>query len=156
MYTLSLLLRLVGHRVSTHTVTPVADNEYGDIEIRDYVVSPRGEENRIPPHTLLMDVTMTHDHYGRTTHFLSDSRLFLILLSKIIIQYRFIINVHDLLGSVGKTYSNPSSGHTGGDRRPGQTRKKLKDLCACDREERGRGGWGLCLFIMNRMSIMNR
>ncbi len=26
-----------------------------------------GEDDRIPPRTLVMDVTMTHDHYGRTT-----------------------------------------------------------------------------------------
>jgi hypothetical protein len=26
-----------------------------------------GEDDRLPPHTLVMDVTMTHDHYGRTT-----------------------------------------------------------------------------------------
>jgi hypothetical protein len=28
---------------------------------------PRGEDDRIPPRTLVMDVTMTHDRYGRTT-----------------------------------------------------------------------------------------
>jgi hypothetical protein len=27
-----------------------------------------GEDDRLPPRTLVMDVTMTHDHYGRTTH----------------------------------------------------------------------------------------
>jgi hypothetical protein len=26
-----------------------------------------GEDDRLPPHTLVMDVTMTHDRYGRTT-----------------------------------------------------------------------------------------
>ena len=67
VYKLSLLLRSVGHRVTTHKVTSVTDHERGDIEIRDYVTLSRGEDNRIPPHTLLMDVTMTHDRYGRTT-----------------------------------------------------------------------------------------
>ena len=38
-----------------------------DVEIKDYVIFPHGEDNRISPRTLLMDVTMTHDHYGRTT-----------------------------------------------------------------------------------------
>ena len=68
MYKLTLLLRSVGHRVTTHKVTPATGNERGDIEIRDYVFLPRGEDNRIPPRTLLMDVTMTHDRYDRTTH----------------------------------------------------------------------------------------
>ena len=40
-------------------------SERGDIEIKDYV--SRGEDNQIPPHTLIMDVTMTHDRYGRDT-----------------------------------------------------------------------------------------
>ena len=42
-------------------------NERGDIEIQDYVILPRGEDDRLPPRTLVMDVTMTHDRYGRTT-----------------------------------------------------------------------------------------
>ena len=67
MCKLSLLLRSVGHRVTTHKVTPATGNERGDIEIRDYVFLPRGEDNGILPHTLLIDVTMTHDRYGRTT-----------------------------------------------------------------------------------------
>ena len=32
-----------------------------------------------------------------------------------------------------KTYSNPSNGHVTSRRRPGQTRKKPKDLSVCDR-----------------------
>ena len=39
----------------------------GVIEIQDYVILPHGEDDRRPPRTLVMDVTMTHDHYGRTT-----------------------------------------------------------------------------------------
>jgi len=35
--------------------------------MKDYVVLPRGEDNPIPPRTLIMDVTVTHDRYGRTT-----------------------------------------------------------------------------------------
>jgi hypothetical protein len=59
--------RSVGHRVETHTITPAADYERGDIEIKDYVILPPGEDDRLPHHTLVMDVTMTHHHYGRTT-----------------------------------------------------------------------------------------
>jgi len=67
VYELSLLLRSVGHRVKPHNVTPVVGDERGDIEIKDYVILPRGEDHRLPPHTLVMDVTMTHDRYGRST-----------------------------------------------------------------------------------------
>ena len=66
MYKLSLLLCSVGHRVKPHNVTPTADNERGDIEIKDYVILPRGEDERLPPHTLVMDVAMTHDQHGRS------------------------------------------------------------------------------------------
>jgi hypothetical protein len=62
-----LLIRSVGHRVKTHKITPATDNERGDIEIQDYVFLPRAEDDRIPPRILVMDVTMTHDRYGRTT-----------------------------------------------------------------------------------------
>jgi hypothetical protein len=67
VYRLSLLLHSVGHRVNTHRITPSAGNERGDIEIQDYAILPRGEDDRLPPRTLVMDVTMTHDRYGRTT-----------------------------------------------------------------------------------------
>ena len=43
------------------------------------------------------------------------------------------LNSSYTLGSVGKTYSKTSSGHTGGTR-PGQTRKKPKDLSAREGE----------------------
>jgi hypothetical protein len=69
VYRLSLLLHSVGHRLKTHRITPAADNEWGDIEIKDYVNFPHGEDDRLPPRTLVMDVTMTHDHYGRTTQY---------------------------------------------------------------------------------------
>jgi hypothetical protein len=67
VYRLSLLLRSVGHRGKTHRITPAAGNERGDIEIQDYVILSHGEDDRLPPRTLVMDVTMTHDRYGRTT-----------------------------------------------------------------------------------------
>jgi hypothetical protein len=69
VYRISLLLRSVGHRVKTHRITPVTVNERGDIEIQDYVFLPHGEDDRLPPRTLVMDVTMTHDRYGRTTQY---------------------------------------------------------------------------------------
>ena len=51
------------------------------------------------------------------------------------------LNTSHTLGYTGKTYSKSSSGHTGG-RRPGQTRKKPKDLIVGYREECGRGEVG--------------
>ena len=38
---------------------------------------------------------------------------------------------------MSKTYSTTSSGHSAGDRRPVQTRKKPKDLSVREREECG-------------------
>jgi hypothetical protein len=63
---LSLILCSLGHRVKTHRTTSPG-HERGDIEIKDYVILPLGEDDRIPPHTLVMDVTMTYDRYGLTT-----------------------------------------------------------------------------------------
>jgi hypothetical protein len=68
VYRLSLLLRSVGHRVKTNRITPATVNQHGDIEIQDYVILPHGEDDELPPLTLIMDVTMPHDRYGRTTH----------------------------------------------------------------------------------------
>ena len=73
VYRLSLLLRSVGHRGKTHRITPAAGNERGDIEIQDYVILSHGEDDRLPPRTLVMDVTMTHDRYGRTTQHTNGS-----------------------------------------------------------------------------------
>jgi hypothetical protein len=67
VYKLALFLRSVGHRVKTHRITSSAGDERGDIEIKDYVILTRGEVDRLPPRTLVIDVTMTHDRYGRTT-----------------------------------------------------------------------------------------
>jgi hypothetical protein len=67
VYKLALLLRSVGHRVKTHRITSSAGDERGDIEIKDYVILTRGGVDRLPPRTFVIDVTMTHDLYGRTT-----------------------------------------------------------------------------------------
>ena len=46
-----------------------------------------------------------------------------------------------------RTQSKTSiSGHGEGDPRPGQTHKKTKDLCPCDREDRGCGEGGVGVY----------
>ena len=80
-YSLSSMLRSVGHRVVIHKVAPAVGNERGDVEIKDYVVLPRGEasDNRLPRHALILDVTMTHDRdatlhtNGKLTHTISSN-----------------------------------------------------------------------------------
>ena len=50
-----------------HKITSVTGKERGDIEIKDYVVlqKPQTQDNRLPPpHTLIMDYTMTHIRFG--------------------------------------------------------------------------------------------
>ena len=59
----------VGHRVTLHKITRPTDKERGDIEIKDYVVlqKPQTQDNLLPPpHTLIMDFTMTHVRFGRS------------------------------------------------------------------------------------------
>ena len=67
VYKLGTLLGSVGHRVKIHNITPVTDKERGDLEIKDYVVmqKPQTQANRLPPpHTLILDYTMTHVRFG--------------------------------------------------------------------------------------------
>jgi hypothetical protein len=39
---------------------------------------PRGEDNRLPPRPLILDVTMTHDRYGRTPLHTNGNRTYTI------------------------------------------------------------------------------
>ena len=67
VYKLGTLLGSVGYRVKIHKITPATDKERGDIEIKDYVVlqKPQTQDNRLPPpHTLIIDYTMTHIRFG--------------------------------------------------------------------------------------------
>ena len=85
------LLGSVGHRVKIHKITSATGKDRGDIEIRDYVVlqKPQEQANRMsPPHTLILDFTMTHTRYGRKiqhttgqlTHTEGDQMLLLSLM----------------------------------------------------------------------------
>jgi hypothetical protein len=61
----SSIQALVGPRVKTHKL--IGNERGGDIDRKDYVILSRTEDDRFPPRTLTMDVTVTHDRYGRTT-----------------------------------------------------------------------------------------
>ena len=49
-----------------HKITSTVGNERGDIEIGKYIVLPREQDNHLPPWSLLLDYTMTHDRFGRS------------------------------------------------------------------------------------------
>ena len=65
----------IGHRVKLHQVTPGVGNERGDIEVANYVVLPRGQDNCHSPGPLIQDVTMTHDRYGRSTSLHTNGKI---------------------------------------------------------------------------------
>ncbi len=62
------------------------------------------------------------------------------------------MNSSNTLGCANKTYRKPSSGHTSGDRQPGQGLKKPKDLSVCDRG--GSWVWGGCVCVCCVFSIV--
>ncbi len=55
------------HKVKIHKIISTTGKERGDIEIKDYVVLQKYQEqvnDLPPPHTLILDFTMTHTCYG--------------------------------------------------------------------------------------------
>ncbi len=53
----------VGHRGKIHKITSTTDKERGDLEIKNYVVlqKPQEQADRLPPpRTLILDFTLTH------------------------------------------------------------------------------------------------
>ncbi len=69
VYRLGGILGSVGHKVKIHKITPATGKEWGDLEIKDYVVlqKPQEQTDRLPPpRTLILDFTMTHPRYGRS------------------------------------------------------------------------------------------
>ncbi len=54
---------MVGHRIKIHKITTATGKERGDLEIKDYVVlqKPQEQVDRLPPpRTLILDFTLTH------------------------------------------------------------------------------------------------
>ncbi len=81
VYRLGDILGLVGHRVKVHKITPVTGKERGDLEIKDYVVlqKPQEQADRLPPpRTLILVFTLTHTRYDsshvHTTGQLTNTR----------------------------------------------------------------------------------
>ena len=68
VYRLGVILGSVSHKVKIHKITPATGKERGDLEIKDYVVlqKPQEQADRFPPRTLILDFTMTHPRYGRS------------------------------------------------------------------------------------------
>ncbi len=64
-----LHFRVGGSQVKIHKITPTTGKERGDLEIKDYVVlqKPQEQADRLPPpRTLILDYTMTHPRIGRS------------------------------------------------------------------------------------------
>jgi hypothetical protein len=81
VYRLGGIFGSVGHRVKIHKITPVTGKERGDLEIKDYVVlqKPQEQADRLPPpRTLTLDFTLTHTRYDsshvHTTGQLTNTR----------------------------------------------------------------------------------
>ncbi len=81
MYRLTDIFGSVGHRVKIHKITPATGKERGDLEIKDYVVlqKPQEQADRLPPpRTLILDFILTHTRCGsshvHTTGQLTNTR----------------------------------------------------------------------------------
>ena len=69
VYRFGGILGSVGHRVKIHKITPATGKERDDIEIKDYVVLQKPQEQTDclpPPCTLILDFTLTHTRFGRS------------------------------------------------------------------------------------------
>ena len=69
VYRLGGILGSEGHKVKIHKITPAKGKERGDLEIKDYSVlqKPQEQTDRLPPPSpLILDFTMTHTRYGRS------------------------------------------------------------------------------------------
>ena len=64
------LLGSVGYRVKILNITPATGKERGDLEIKDYLVLQKPQEQADclpPPRTLIMVFTLTHTRFGRSS-----------------------------------------------------------------------------------------
>jgi hypothetical protein len=66
VYHLTGIFGSVGHRVKIHKITPTTGKERVNLEIKDYVVLQKPQEQTDhlpPPRTLILDFTLTHTRY---------------------------------------------------------------------------------------------
>ncbi len=65
VYHLGGIFGSMTHRIKIHKITPATGKERGDLEIRDYVVlqKPQEQADRHPPRTLILDFILTHTRY---------------------------------------------------------------------------------------------
>jgi hypothetical protein len=66
VYRLGGIFGSEGHRVKIHKITRATGKERGDLEIKDYVVLQKSQEqaDRLPPpRTLILDFTLTYTRY---------------------------------------------------------------------------------------------
>ncbi len=76
MYRLGDILGSVGHRVQIHKITTDTGKERGDLEIKEYVVWQKPQEQPDclpPPRTLILDFTLTHTRLEDHMCILPDS-----------------------------------------------------------------------------------
>jgi hypothetical protein len=69
VYRLGVILGSVGHKVKIHKITPTTGKERGDLEIKNYMVLQKPQEQTDhlpPPRTLIVDFTLTQTQYGRS------------------------------------------------------------------------------------------
>jgi hypothetical protein len=81
VYRLGGIFGSVGHRVKIHKITPATGKERDDLEIKDYVVLQKPQEQTDhlpPPRTLILHFTVTHKRYDsshvHTTGQLTNTR----------------------------------------------------------------------------------
>jgi hypothetical protein len=77
VYRLGGIFDSVGQRVKIHKITPATVKERDGLEIKDYVVlqKPQEQDDRLPPpRTLILDFTLTHTRYGRSPIVSQSSR----------------------------------------------------------------------------------
>jgi hypothetical protein len=108
-----LLLHSIGHRVKTHRVTPGDGNERGDIEIKDYVILPRGEDDIVfLPITVSTSVRVYED-FARLffSHAYREASILTGELPEESEQFRFLraSRLVNLKGSVGLSLAKASA-----------------------------------------------
>jgi hypothetical protein len=81
VYNLDIIFGSVGQRVKIHKIAPATGKERDDLEIKDYVVLQKPQEQADhppPPRTLILDFILTHTRYDsshvHTTGQLTNTR----------------------------------------------------------------------------------